>query len=92
MPEPRTRLILNDGTVINDGRCGYADARLWCWIMGYTMSEAAGIFFDASKTERIVYEFGEMTSEYDGFTECVSLNINEDGQVSVCLKRGGVNV
>ena len=86
------RLILNDGTVIEDGRCGYSTGSLWCWITGYTMSEAAGIFFDPEKTSIIVYEYGEMSDEYQGFTNCVNLFIDEDGQVSACLKRGGTNV
>ena len=84
------RLILNDGTVIEDGRCGYASGNLWCWVSGYTMPEAAGIFFDAGKTAKIVYEYGEMSNEYDGFTNCTNLFIDDDGKVSACLKRGGV--
>ena len=94
MPEQKTgqRLILNDGTVIEGGRCGYSSGNLWCWVNGYTMFEAAGIFFDAEKTVKIVYEYGEMSDEYDGFIRCTNLFIDEDGQISACLKRGGANV
>lgn len=86
------RLIFDDGTVIEDGRCGYSDGHLWCWITGYTMQQAAAVFFDPEKTAKIVYEYGEMSDEYDGYTNCTSLMINNDGQVSACLVRGNVNV
>lgn len=92
MSEQKTgqRLILNDETVIEDGSCGYANGCLWCWVTGFTMAEAAAIFFDSEKTAKIVYEYGEMSNEYDGFTNCTNLFIDDDGKVSACLKRGGV--
>ena len=82
------RLILNDGTTIEDGSCGYSDRRLWCWISGYTMQEAAAIFFDTNKTTKIVYQYGDMSDEYDGFTVLTHLMIDDDGQVSACLVKG----
>lgn len=90
MPE-RTgqRLILQDGTQIENGSCGYADGRLWCWVTGYTMPEAAQVFFNPEKTGTIRFEYGEMADEYEGYTVCTNLLINDDGQISVCLKRGG---
>lgn len=89
MAEQKTgqRLILMDGTRIEDGSCGYNAGRLWCWITGYTMQEAAAIFFDPSKTGRIVYEYGEMSDVYEGFTNCTNLFIDSDGQISVCLMK-----
>ena len=89
MPE-RTgrRLILMDGTRIENGSCGYAEGRVWCWITGYTMPEAAAVFFDPAKTGRITFEYGEMSDVYEGYTVCTNLLINDDGQVSVCLKKG----
>ena len=82
------RLIMKDGTTIENGRCGYSEGHLWCWITGYTMQQAAAIFFDPDKTGKIVYEYGEMSDEYAGFTVCVNLFIDADGKVSVCLVRG----
>lgn len=88
MPEKKgQRLILADGTTIENGSCGYASAHLWCWLPGSTMQEAAALFFDASKTARIVYEYGEMSDVYEGFTVCTNLFI-DDGQISVCLVKG----
>ena len=81
------RLILNDGTVIEDGSCGYADGHLWCWLF-CTMQAAAALFMDPERTEKIVFEYGEMSSEYDGFTNCTNLFIDGDGKVSVCLTKG----
>lgn len=86
------RLILKDGTIIEDGSCGYSDGRLWCWIHGFTMAQAAQLFFDHEKTDHILYEYGEMKADYTGFTECRNLNIDNDGQISACLVKGAQNV
>lgn len=86
------RLIFLDGTIIEGGSCGYADAKLWCWVKGFTMPEAAQIFFDPAKTGKIIFEYGEMSNEYDGFTNCINLFIDNDGQISACLTRGNLNV
>lgn len=94
MEEQRTeersgqRLILLDGTVIEGGSCGYSSGRLWCWVHGYTMAQAAEIFFNPEKTGRIEYQYGGMSDVYTGMTKCVNLMIDEDGQISACLKKG----
>ena len=87
-----TKLILNDGTEIDEGRAGYAGGFLWLWFTGYTLAESAGLFFDSGKTARIVFRYGEMEDVYEGYTNCVNLGIDTDGQVSVCMKRGAENV
>jgi hypothetical protein len=86
------RLIFNDGTVIEDGSCGYSEGRLWCWVTGYTMPQAAQVFFDPAKTEQIMFQYGGMEQVYHGFTNCVNLFIDYDGKISACMKRGDVNV
>jgi hypothetical protein len=81
-------IVLNDGTVIPGGECGYSDGFLWCWLNGYTMQQAASLFFDPAKTSRIVFNYGEMQDVYEGFTNCINLNVDHDGKVSVCLTKG----
>ena len=81
------RLILNDGTIIENGRAGYAEGCLWCYLIGYTMQQAAMLFLDDSKTARIVFQYGEMEDEYEGYTNCVNIHIDMDGKVSVCMTR-----
>lgn len=87
--EPKTgrRLIFLDETTIENASCGYASGCLWCWFPGYTMQEAAAICFDPDKTGKIVFEYGEMSDEYDGFTVCTNLFI-EDDKISACMKKG----
>ena len=89
MPEPRTgrRLILMDGTTIENGEAGYAGGFLWLYFTGYTIAEAAGIFTDPEKTGRIVFQYGQMEDTYDGYTDCRALNMDGDGKVSVCLTK-----
>lgn len=79
------RLILNDETIIEDGEAGYSQRNLWLWFTGYTLQEAALMFFDPSKTSHIVFQYGEMEDEYDGYTNCISLQIDVDNRISICL-------
>ena len=82
------QIVLNDGTVIPDGEAGYSEGFLWCWFTGYTIQQAASMFFDANKTSRIVFQYGDLADTYEGFTACVNLGVNADGRVSVCLTEG----
>ena len=82
------RLILNDGTIIEGGEAGYSQGFLWVWFTGYTLQQAALMFFDTSKTSKIVFQYGEMESVYEGFTTVMNLGIDVDNKVSVCLTKG----
>ena len=86
--ESRQRLVMADGTVIEEGRAGYNSGTLWCWFTGYDLPEAGAIFFDPAKTERIVYEYGKMSDVYEGYTTVIAMNIDVDGIVSVGLTKG----
>ena len=83
----RLRLILNDGTAIEGGRAGYAAGSLWLYFAG-TMQQAVSMFLDPAKTARIVFVYGEMSDEYEGFTNCTSINCDIDGNISVCMVKG----
>ena len=82
------RVILNDGTILEDAAAGYSAGNLWITLHGMTLQEAAGIFFDTTKTAVIVYNYGDMFDRFEGFTVCVSLSVDVDNVVSVCLTRG----
>ena len=82
------RLILKSGITIEDGSAGYADGYLWCWFTGMTLPVAASMFFDPANTSVIRYQYGEMEDRYEGYTDCVHMDINAYGQVSICLKKG----
>ena len=81
-----------DGTTIENGSCGYAGGKVWCWVKGFTMQDAAAIFFDPQKTGKIVFEYGQMSDTFEGYTNCINLFIDTDGQISACLIRGEQNV
>lgn len=85
------QLLLNDGTIIPNSEAGLASGFLWLWFTGYTLPEAASVFFDASKTAKIVFQYGDMETTWEGFTVCTNLGIDPDGLVSVCLTRGTEN-
>ncbi len=82
------RLILNDSLTIEGGEAGYSGGSLWLWITGYTMQAAARIFMDPKRTEKIEFQYGEMSDIYRGYTSCVSLKQDVDGLVSVCMVKG----
>ena len=91
MSEATTKLILNDGTVIDNGRAGYSQGFLWCHMTGYTMQQAALLFFDPEKTEKITFVYGADNDVYEGFTNCININIDVDGVLYVCLTRSADN-
>ena len=82
------RIILKDGTTIENGKAGYAEGFLWLSLPGYTMQQAAALAFDDDKTDRIIFHYGEMEDTFDGFTNCVNIMSDFDGLVSVCFKKG----
>lgn len=83
------RLILNDGTVIEGGEAGLSSSgNLWLWFTGYTMMQAAMMFFDPEKTEKITfYRTEEASDDYEGYTNCTNISIEKNGRLSICLKR-----
>lgn len=83
-----SRLILNDGTTIMDGRAGMANGLLWMWLPGYTMQAASGVAFNPERTKRITYRYGEnLETTYSGFTVCINIMIQEQ-EIAVCMRRG----
>ncbi|MBR2209887.1 MAG: hypothetical protein IJ896_00200 [Fibrobacter sp.] len=78
------QLVLNDGTVIPDGEAGLSQGFLWLYLPGYTIQQAVAVAFDSNKTAVIVFEYGDMSSTYEGYTVCTSVS-EDDGQASVCL-------
>jgi hypothetical protein len=81
------RLIFDDETVIENGRAGYSSGFLWLWMPGFSMQDAAMIAFNTEKTANIVFQYGEMQDEYEGFTNCIRI-IAEENEIAVCLTKG----
>lgn len=80
------RLILNDGTVWEGSECGWAQGFLWLFLHGIGIEEAEPVIRNPEATEKIVFEYGEMRDEYDGYTR-VKVIQEEDYGCSVCLTR-----
>lgn len=81
------KLILADGTTIEGGEAGYSGGFLWLWFTGLTIMDAGAIFFNRNITSVIRFEYGEMEDVYNGFTACRTLQVDEDGNVSVCMAK-----
>ena len=82
------RLILKDNTEIENGEAGYSGGFLWLYFTGYTFAEAAGMAADPEKTGVIIFQYGQMEDRYEGYTDCRVLQIDGDGNISVCLAKG----
>lgn len=80
------RLILKDGTVMEEGECGYSRNHLWCWVKGITMAEAFAIFSNPDKTSEIRFQYGSTEDTYTGFTELTAVQKGEF-TTDVCLVR-----
>lgn len=80
------RLILKDGMEIENGRAGYTDRVLWLWMPGMSMQGAAAIVFDPEKTGKIIFRYGNMQDEYEGFTHCIRI-LEEENDIAVCMTR-----
>lgn len=91
MREQKTgqRLILADGTELEDSYAGYAEGFLWCYLRGLSMAEAGALFLDPEKTAEIIFQYGEMEDVYDGMTDCRILRMDPDGMIAACMAKGG---
>lgn len=74
---------LNDETEFQVRWCGAADGFLWIDGLDISLSDAAIIFSDPTKTSHIV-AYG--TFEHDGYTKLVHLSIY-DGLTKVALRK-----
>ena len=88
MAEPKTgrRIIMNNGTTWEDSECGYADGFLWLFLHGVTLQEAYQVVTNPDATEKIIFEYGEMSDEYSGYNNLQIIR-NEDFGCSACLTK-----
>lgn len=82
------RLILQNGTVIEDGNAGESGGLLWLWFTSMTLSMAFALFSNPATTSRIVFQYGDSEYVYEGFTSCRGVNIDADGVLTVCMAKG----
>lgn len=82
------RLILADGTVLNDCECGYYDDSLWCYLKNVPLTDVFRYFSIPENYYTVIFEFGTTylyrRIKYSGFTKLKSINVNKDSiEVSV---------
>lgn len=60
------RLILKDGTILDDCECGYTARNLWCFLNGVSFAEAFQYFSKPENYETVVFEltFGDITDQF----------------------------
>lgn len=82
------RLIMGDGTVFEEGECGYAEHQLWCWIKNITFAEAFAVFSNPFKTNTIRFIHSNIEEIYTGFT---TINIIKQSEFTVDIRLVGEN-
>ena len=78
---------MNNGVTYENSSCGYSDGFLWCYIVGHTLSEVAITFIDPTATDVIIFEYGEMSDTYEGYTFVRFMQSSENG-CDICLTKG----
>ena len=81
-------LILNDGTVIENGQAWNPGGVLRCFFDGYTIEAAATLFFDPTKTERITFQSDGTEEVFEGYTDCTGIELDAQNYVHVSLRKG----
>lgn len=89
--EIRPGVYLADGTYIQ-GQAGYANGDLWIWTeadSGQTLVGMVTLFADPEKTRIIRDVISERTiQQWEGFTRMTTAKIDEDGIISIRMRRG----
>lgn len=84
MPEEgfNKRLILNDGTVLENCDCGYSSRSLWCFLKGIPFGEAFQYFSSPEKFQSVTLELEYMDftdrTVYSGFEAITSITQSEN--------------
>ena len=82
------RIVFADETVFEDAEIGYTEGMIWCYLPSDDLTAAFLIFSNPEKTSRMEFQYGEMTDVYEGYTDIVLIQKNNDHQITVALKRG----
>ena len=80
------KLILNDGTELENSHVLLSGTTLWFYLNGVTFNEAYELMSDPEKTGKIIAEYYGSVAEYDSYTDLFCLRREDDGMVSGGLK------
>lgn len=77
-----TRLILSDGTVLENCKCGYYNKKLGCMLFGVSFPQVFEYFSDSEKYKTIIFEMEEpyfiTRIEYSGFDRIDTISQHEE--------------
>ncbi len=97
MPEPMfvQRLILADGSILENCGCGYYEKTLGCFLNDFTFGEAFQHFSDPSKFETVIFEMEETyfltRITYSGF-ETLSSIIQRENRIEVTITGSNISI
>lgn len=85
-----TRVILADGTVINDCTIGITASGIWINARGMDIVRAAQLFSDPKRTQTMRFEYGDMYDEVEGFTQVSVFNCDDPQVIKIRMVGGTV--
>lgn len=71
-----TRIVLADGTVIENSECDGSTKRVWCFLRGMDIFEAFRLFSSPEKFRTVVFESG-IAERYTRITYSGIVTLNE---------------
>ena len=77
-----TRVVLADGTVINDCTIGITASGIWVNAKGMDIVRAAQLFSDPVLTQTMRFEYGDMYDEVKDFTQVSVFNCDDPQVIS----------
>jgi len=92
----RCRLIMADGTILDNCECGYYDGSLWCYLKDFAIIETFPYFSDSDKFSAIIFDiiyaigFTDRTI-YSGFDKITSI-LQKKGQVDICITGDSITI
>ena len=62
------RLIFANGITWEGTELGAADGTVWLFLYGITLMQALPVITNQAATEKIIFQYGEMSETFEGYT------------------------
>lgn len=85
-----TRVVLADGTVVNDCSIGITASGIWVNARGMDIVRAAQLFSDPARTQTMRFEYGDMYDEVKDFTQVSVFNCDDPQVIKIRMVGGTV--
>ena len=85
-----TRVVLADGTVINDCTIGITASGIWVNARGMDIVRAVQLFSNPELTQTMRFEYGDLYDEVKDFTKISVFNCDDPSVIKIRMVGGTV--